>query len=405
MKYAVLNLKLRSNNSPILNALLFERNDQNTFGLMFNRSIKKSLHYEKQLLQIIDGKFNFTSVENDDSKLKVFNFKYPFENIKEYIKNFSFTPIMMEYEEKQANKIEDLTLIINKFSQSEVEDIAYIESFQYGSLFERKHLNITLVTEHININDKIRTYLSNDVKTITFTIENLYKNIGLDTIPMMLINKLHNLVNMLVDSSLIPENQLSKVNLAFVNNCVKTVIHLPKTDDVSSKVSHFSNTISEIQTNSISVNTGNQYICTNIYELLKNSSIDELKIIVDDNQVFDINKKQSQELASKIEVYKQEVREASRSEFSKSVIPYEYNTYTNSFMGIDDNFNIYIYYVKDEILNQLWVIKDKIIDANAKTILEHLKSKEKKFTDFKKNIITIQGKYRSKSTADVENMR
>lgn len=73
-------------------------------------------------------------------------------------------------------------------------------------------------------------------------------------------------------------------------------------------------------------------------------------------------------------------------------------------MGIDKNLNIHVYYVDDNILNELWVIKDKIIETNAREVLEQLEKEEIKFTDFRNNIIKIEGKYRSKSSADVTNI-
>ena len=299
MRYAILNLKLKITNSPVLTALVFERREKNTFGLMFNRSIKKSLHYEKQLLKIIDGKYNITSVENEESTTTNFNFKYPFENIKEYKNSFTFTPIDMEYEEKQVNTVEELNSILTKFSSQEEEEVAYLDDFTYGSLFSRGSLNRTLNIERINIKEKIAMYLSNDVKSIIFTIENMYKNIGLDTVPMTLINKLSDLINNLVDSSSIPESQLSKVNLAFVDNCIKTTIHLPKTESVKEKVNHFGNSVHKIKTNDVDVNIDNQNIYSNIVELLNNASIDELKIEIDDT-VYKINEKESNELSEKV---------------------------------------------------------------------------------------------------------
>jgi len=403
MRYAVLNLKFKSTNASILDALIFERKEKNTFGLMFNRSKKKSSHYEKQLLQIIDGKYNFTSVDNDKSNITSFNFKYPFENIKSYVDSFTFTPISMDYEERQVNSVEDALALISKFSDNEVEEVAYIDNFNYGNLLSRNNLNVAIRTENINIQDKIRTYLSNDVRTVTLTVENIYKSIGLDTMPATLIGKLNDLINDFVDSASIPASQLSKVNLAFVNNCVKTVIHLPKTEPVNSKVHHFGNSVNQIKTNDVEVNVDNQNIYSNIVELLKNSSIDELKIEIDD-AVYEINEKESNELSEKVQRYKKDTRESYKSDFSKYIIPYEYNTYSNSFMGIDRDLNIHVYYVDDEILDELWVLKDKIIETNAREVLEQLNNEEINFTDFRDNIIQIEGKYRSKSSADVTNI-
>jgi hypothetical protein len=403
MRYAILNLKFKSTNASILDVLIFERKEKNTFGLMFNRSKKKSIHYEKQLLQIIDGKYNFTSINNDNTDVTSFNFKYPFENIKKYVDSFTFTPISMVYEEKQVNSVNDAISLINKFSMNEEEEIGFIDSFNYGSLISRNNLNITISTDTVNIKNKIQTYLTNDIKTVTLTVENIYKSIGLSTIPVTLINKLNDLINNLVDSSSIPESQLSKVNLAFINNCVKTVIHLPKTEPVKAKVNHFRNSINKIKTNDVEVNIDNQNIYSNIIELLDNASIDELKIEIDD-LTYEINEKESKELSQKVQSFKKNTRDSFKSNFSKLIIPYEYNTYSNSFMGIDKDLNIHVYYVDNEILDQLWVLKNKIIETNAREVLEQLENGEINFNDFRNNIIKIEGKYRSKSSADVNNI-
>lgn len=403
MRYAVVNFKLKSNNISILNALIFERKEKNTFGLMFNRSIKKSLHYEKQLLKLLDGKYGFMSVVNGNSETKVFNLKYPFENIKEYIDNFNFTPIQMDYEEKQANSISDVDSILEKFTTNDIEDIAYIDNFNYGSLFKSNSLNITLNIDRVNVKEKVKYYLLNDVRTVAFTIENLYNNMGLDVVPVKLIKKLNDLINDLVNSATISESQLSKVNLAFINNCVKTVIHLPKTEDVNSNVHHFSNTINRIPTNTVELNVDNQNIYSNIVDLLDNFSIDELKIEID-NETIEINEEQSKKLSEKIQTYKKEKRDSLKADYSKLVIPYEYNTYSNSFMGIDKDLNIHVYYVDSNIIDKLWVLKDKIIDTNARALLVQLEKEEVAFIDFKNNIIKIEGKYRSKSTADVNDI-
>ncbi len=406
MKYAFIELSLHQQiDRPLLKALLFERKEKNSFGLIINKSLITSSYYEELLFQLIDGKYSISYVndENQD-EYKIFENKYPFANINEYMKKFNNLPIKITYLEKLVNSFDEVSELVNYFTSQEDEEIAYLNNFTYSNLLKRGKLANHLETGCINIKEKISNILSEDIAEVSFTVENFYENIGLNTVPVKFIAKLKDFIDDFIDFNR-SQSQLSKANVSFANNCVKTTIHLPKTTTVKDNVEYFANNVKNINNDNISdivITNDNMNIYQSITEILKISDINDLKI---DVKGFDISvkidKKDSIKLEKKVLSYKQQIRSAQEIDFKKFVIPYEVNTYNNSFIAIDENLNHYTYYISPEIFEDLWVVKDKFIPMNAKELEKMLKDEnEVNFKTFKKHWIEVEGKYRNSTVAD-----
>ncbi len=407
MKYAYISFNLwQQLEVPLLKAVLFERKEKNTFGLIINKSISTSEYYEDLLFQLIDGKYAISYVdETDKYKNNIFEFNYPFENIKEYMNKLTDLPVKVSYFEKLVNTYEEVSEVITMFSDEEQESVAYINSFQYSRLLRNGKLVQDLTIQELNLKETASIFLSEDITELSFTIENLYNNMGLNNVPIEFLMKLKDLYDSFIDFNK-SSFQMSKANVSFVNNCVKTTIHLPKTTYVNEKIETFSKSISKITTDEladIEVKEENVILYNSIVELLDIYNVNDLKIDVLDTDIsVSLTQEESVKLEKKVSNYKELIKNTQNSDFVKYVIPYEINTYSNSFMALDEHLNHYTYYIAEDSLEELWVIKDKIINMNAKELEQSLKDENDiTFKTFKKHFVSIEGKYRSKSSADV----
>lgn len=407
MKYAFIGLSLhQQTDRPLLKALLFERKEKNSFGLIINKSIITSSYYEDLLFKLIDGKYSISYVNDEyQDEYKIFENKYPFENINEYINKFNNLPVKITYLEKLVNSFDEVSEIVDYFTSNENEEIAYLNNFTYSNLLKRGKLANILQVESTNIKEKISNILAEDITDISFTVENLYQNIGLNTVPVKFITKLKDFIDDFIDFNR-SQSQLSKANVSFANNCVKTTIHLPKTSSVKDNVEYFASNVRNIKNSDIDdiiITDDNMNMYQSITEILQISDINELKI---DIKGFDtsvkIDKKYSMKLEEKVSSYKEQKRTEQTVDFKKYVIPYEVNTYNNSFIAIDENLTHYTYYILPEIFDDLWVVKDKFIPMNAKELETMLKDEnEVTFKSFKKHWIEVEGKYRNSTVADI----
>ncbi len=407
MKYANINFSLEGfEHEPLLQAILFERKEKNSFGLMLNNSLTMSSFYEELLFQIIDGKYSISYVEDNKDKHDIYEFNYPFENIKEYKKVFDDLPVKIFYYEKIINNIEDTREIINEFSNNENENIAFINEFQYSKLLLRGKLTNDLIKSTININEKFTSYLAEDITNISLTIENFYENINLQSVPFKWLTQIEDIFRGLIDFSGSP-TQLAKGNLAFANNCIKTTINLPKTEFVDDKINFLSESVEKIaidQIQELEITSENLYIYQSIIDILQITDVNDLKINIEEHDVsINIKEEASETLKEKVSIYKREVQEELAANFTKYIIPYELNTYNNSFIAIDQELNRYTYYIPDELFDDLMTIKNKFINMNAKVLEDTLKDENNDvtFDSFKQNWVEIEGKYRSTLTADV----
>lgn len=411
MKYAFISFALwQRAERPLLKAIVFERKEKNTFGLFINQSIATSAYYEDLLFHLIDGKYTITYVDDEaNEQNEIFEYNYPFENIKQYIGKFNKLPVKVNYFEQYVNTFAEVNEIIERFSDTPMQSVNYIDTFQYSKLLKKGKLIQQPVCEEVDLEQKIRRILSEDIAEISFTIENEYQTMGLQNIPLQFLMKLKSFYDELIDFAQSPF-QMSKANIAFVNNCIKTTIHLPKTEQVNEKINNFSNKVSKItrdKIHDVEVESANYSLYTSIIELMKNTDIKDLKIDIGGTDTsIEISKKVAIDLEKKVSIFKEQINNAEKTEFVKYVIPYEINTYNNSFMALDENMKHFTYYVGEESFNELWVVKDKIIQMNAKELEKVLlEDKDISFKTFKQHWISVEGKYRSRSTADVSKIQ
>lgn len=407
MKYAIISFQLwQKLEKPLLKAMLFERKEKHTFGLFINQSIATTSYYEDLLFQLLDGKYSLSYVDSEaNEQNKIFEYDYPFENIKKYISSFNELPVRVNYVEKNINTFTEVNELIAKFSDEPVQSISYIDTFQYSKLLKKGKLIQEPILAEVNLEQKIRQILNEDIAEISFTIENEYQTMGLQNIPLQFLMKLKSFFDELIDFGQ-SSFQMSKANIAFVNNCIKTTIHVPKTEQANEKIINFSNKLSKINRDKIhevEVKSENYSLYTSIIELMRNTDINDLKIDIAGTETsIEISKKIAVDLEKKVSIFKEQIKNAEKTEFVKYVIPYEINTYNNSFMALDENMKHFTYYVNEESFNELWVVKDKIIQMNAKELEKVLlEDKDISFKTFKQHWVSVAGKYRSRSTADV----
>ena len=84
-------IKLQMDKTIILSAIL--EKEKNTYSIIIDESNKLSGFYLPLFVDILNGDYSISYVEDNQGKTDTFDFGNPFDNLKEYITTFKGLPI------------------------------------------------------------------------------------------------------------------------------------------------------------------------------------------------------------------------------------------------------------------------------------------------------------------------